>query len=217
MWAITAYYYDEYEKQLDTSLFPVWPNILQTRKRLEYSRLLPLFVVVVESHIQRIVLAAEETTATQQVSHRAIKSQSCLWSQTGTKVNGSHHGDNPLLRPTGIQIATKSYAASRATAPTNTKTVQQTSLLYIESNLNRIGMLPPTHDHRSQQKNWKNYAPTSFDQQAEIRKLKYRGPWWWRSSAGEASARASIEPSKALCILEKAPQVLPVCCSLWPS
>ena len=30
------------------------------------------------------------------------------WSQRGTKVNGSHHGDNPLLRPTGIQIATKS-------------------------------------------------------------------------------------------------------------
>ena len=26
----------------------------------------------------------------------------------GTKVNGSHHGDSPLLRPTGIQIATKS-------------------------------------------------------------------------------------------------------------
>ena len=36
--------------------------------------------------------------------------QSGTWSQRGTKVNGSHHGDNPLLRPTGIQIATKSYA-----------------------------------------------------------------------------------------------------------
>ena len=35
--------------------------------------------------------------------------QSGRWSQKGTKVNGSHHGDNPLLRPTGIQIATKSY------------------------------------------------------------------------------------------------------------
>ena len=32
--------------------------------------------------------------------------QSDTWSQRGTKVNGSHHGDNPLLRPTGIQIAT---------------------------------------------------------------------------------------------------------------
>ena len=83
-------------------------------------------VVVVDSHIQRIVLATEETTVTQQVSHRPIKCQSRLWSQRGTKVHGSHHGDNPLLRPTGIQIATKSYAALQAMAPTNIKTVHQT-------------------------------------------------------------------------------------------
>ena len=111
--------------------------------------------VVVDSHIQRIVLATEETTVTQQVSHRPIKCQSRLWSQRGTKVNGSHHGDNPLLRPTGIQIATKSYAALQAMAPTNVKTVHQTSLLHIESNLDRLGMLSPTHDQRSQQKNEK--------------------------------------------------------------
>ena len=85
-------------------------------------------VVVVDSHIQRIVLATEETTVTQQVSHRPIKCQSRLWSQRGTKVNGSHHDDNPLLRPTGIQSATKSYAALQAMAPTNIKTVHQTSL-----------------------------------------------------------------------------------------
>ena len=47
-------------------------------------------VVVVDSHIQRVVLATEETTVTQQVSHRPIKCQSRLWSQRGTKVNGSH-------------------------------------------------------------------------------------------------------------------------------
>ena len=88
-------------------------------------------VVVVDSHIQRIVLATEETTVIQQVSHRTIKCQSGLWSQIGTKVNGSHHGDNPLLRPTGIQIATKSYAALQAITPTNIKTVHQTSLLHI--------------------------------------------------------------------------------------
>ena len=125
-------------------------------------------VVVVDSHIQRIVLATEETTVTQQVSHRPIKCQSRLWSQRGTKVNGSHHGDNPLLRPTGIQIATKSYAALQAMAPTNIKTVHQTSLLHIESNLDRLGMLSPTHDQRSQQKKRKNYAPTSFDQQVQV-------------------------------------------------
>ena len=45
--------------------------------------------------------------------------QSDTWSQRGTKVNGSHHGDSPLLRPTRIQIATKSYAALQAMAPTN--------------------------------------------------------------------------------------------------
>ena len=53
--------------------------------------------------------------------------QSGTWSQRGTKVNGSHHGDNPLLGPTGIQIATKSYATLQAMAPTNNKTVHQTS------------------------------------------------------------------------------------------
>ena len=101
-------------------------------------------VVVVDSHIQRIVLATEETTVTQQVSHRPIKCQSRLWSQKGTKVNGSHHGNNPLLRPTGIQIATKKYAPLQVMAPTNVKTVHQTSLLHIESNLDPLGLLPPT-------------------------------------------------------------------------
>ena len=132
---------------------------------------------------------------TQQVSPRPIKCQSRLWSQRGTKVSGSHHGDNPLLRPTGIQIATKSYAALQAMAPTNIKTVHQTSLLLIESNLDRLGMLSPTHDQRSQQKKRKNYAPTSFDQQVqvsqghtfctEIGKLKYRGPF----------SRTGVQPS----------------------
>ena len=124
-------------------------------------------VVVVDSHIQRIVLATEETTVTQQVSHRPIKRQSRLWSQRGTKVNGSHHGDNPLLRPTGIQIATKSYAALQAMAPTNIKTVHQTSLLHsratsIDSECCRL----PTTSVLS--KNRKNYAPTSFDQQVQV-------------------------------------------------
>ena len=53
--------------------------------------------------------------------------QSGTWSQRGNKVNGSHHGDNPLLRPTGIQIVTKSYATLQAMAPTNNKTAHKTS------------------------------------------------------------------------------------------
>ena len=112
-------------------------------------------VVVVDFHIQRTVLATEETMVTQQVSHRPIKCQSRLWSQRGTEFNGSHHGNNPLLRPTGIQIAIKSYAALQAMAPTNIKTVHQTSLLHIESNLDRLGVLSPTHDQRSQRKSEK--------------------------------------------------------------
>ena len=107
--------------------------------------------LIVDSHIQRIVLATEETTVTQQVSHRPIKCQSLLWSRRGTKVNGSHHVDNLLLRPMGIQIATKNYATLQEMAPTNVKTVHQTSLLHIESNLDRLGLLSPTHDQRSQQ------------------------------------------------------------------
>ena len=79
---------------------------LEARPKTEVMKWGAVVVVVVDSHIQRIVLATEETTVTQQVSHRPIKRQSRLWSQRGTKVNGSHHGDNPLLRPTGIQIAT---------------------------------------------------------------------------------------------------------------
>ena len=41
-------------------------------------------VVVVDSRIQRFVLATEEATLTQQVSHRSIKFQSRSRSQKGT-------------------------------------------------------------------------------------------------------------------------------------
>ena len=100
----------------------------------------------------RGVLATEETTVTQQVSHRPIKRQSrCLWSPRGTKFNGSHHGDNPLFRPTGIQIASKSYATLHVMVPTNVITVHQTSLLHIESNLDRLGLVLPAYGLRSQQ------------------------------------------------------------------
>ena len=36
-----------------------------------------------------------QITMAQQVSHGPIKCQSRSWSQRGTEVNGSHHGDNP--------------------------------------------------------------------------------------------------------------------------
>ena len=80
-----------------------------------------------------------------------IKCQSRLWSQRGTKDNGSHLGDNPLVRPTGVQIASKRYATLQTMAPINITTVHQTSLLHIESSLDRLGWFSPTHDQRSQQ------------------------------------------------------------------
>ena len=86
------------------------------------------------------------------VSHRPVTCQSrSLWSQRGSKVNRSHHGDNPLLRPTGIQTATKSYATLQAMAPTSVKTIHHASLFHIETNLDRLVLLSPTHDQRSQQ------------------------------------------------------------------
>ena len=165
-------------------------------------------VVVVDSHLQRIVLATEETTVTQQVSHRPIKCQSRLWPQRGTKDNGSHHGDNPLLRPIGIQIATKSYAALQAMAPTNIKMVHQTSLLHIESNLDRLGMLSPTYDQRSQLKTGNNtLQPVSINKFkflkathcTEIRKMEISRSmvvevlsWWSRRARQHPAVQSPV-------------------------
>ena len=108
-------------------------------------------IVVIDSQIQRTVLATEETTVTQQVSHRPIKCQSHSWSQK-RRSRITSWCDNPLLRSTGIQITTKRYAALQAMAPTNVKMVHQTSLLHnIESNLDQLELLLPTHDQRFQQ------------------------------------------------------------------
>ena len=70
--------------------------MLKETKKVYYCTITINNVVVVDPHIQRIVLATGEVTMTQRVSHRPIQCQSRSWSQRGTKVNGSHHGDNPL-------------------------------------------------------------------------------------------------------------------------
>ena len=150
---------------------------------------------------------------TQQVSHRNIKRQSRLWS--GTKVNGSHRGNNPLLRPTGIQIATKSYATLQAVAPTNIKTVHQSSLLHIESSLDRLGMLSPAHDQRFPQQSGQitNYAPTSFDQRVQvsqghtsskIRKNEISRSmvvealsWWSRRASQHPAVQSPVHPLRS--------------------
>ena len=77
-------------------------------------------------HVVVVVVVFTLTDRASTIPSNIRGCQSGTWSQRGTKVNGSHHGDNPLLRPTGIQIATKSYATLQAMAPTNSKTVHQT-------------------------------------------------------------------------------------------
>ena len=116
---------------------------------------------------QRIVLATEETTVTQQVSHRPIKCQSRLWSQRGTKVNGSHHGDNPLLRPTGIQIATKVMRLFKHWhRPISKRLIKPPYSISREtrSTPNVVAYPRPAFSAT----NRKNYAPTSFDQQVQV-------------------------------------------------
>ena len=45
----------------------------------------------------------------------------------------------------------KLYDTLQAMAPTNVKTAHQTSLLHMDGNLDRLGLLSPTHGQRSQQ------------------------------------------------------------------
>ena len=78
-------------------------------------------------HVVVVVVVFTLTDRASTIPSNIRGCQSGTWSQRGTKVNGSHHGDNPLLRPTGIQIATKRYATLQAMAPTNSKMVHQTS------------------------------------------------------------------------------------------
>ena len=62
---------------------------------------------VVDSHIQRIVLAIEETTVTLQVSAIDLSNANPArgHNEVRRSTDQSHHGDSPLLRPTGIHIA----------------------------------------------------------------------------------------------------------------
>ena len=94
--------------------------------------------------------------------------QSGTWSQRGTKINGSHHGDNPLLRPTGIQIATKSCDSTSNSTDQYQNGSSNLLTPYIDSSLDRLGLLSPTHDQRSQQQT----GPITF-QPVLIKKFKF--------------------------------------------
>ena len=97
---------------------------------LDWGNILPLvwFFLCTYMMIVVVVVFFTLTDRASTIPSNIRGCQSGTWSQRGTKVNRSHQGDNPLLlRPTGIQIATKSYATLQAMAPTNNKTVHQIS------------------------------------------------------------------------------------------
>ena len=68
-----------------------------------------MVVVVVVVVVVAVFFTLTDRASTIFSNIRGCQSGTC--SPRRTKVNGSHHGDNPLLRPTGIQIATKSYVS----------------------------------------------------------------------------------------------------------
>ena len=79
-----------------------------------------------------------------------------------------------LLKTTGIQIATNRYATLQAMAPTNVKTVHQTSLFHIESNLVRLGLLSPTHGQRSQQQSGQTMLQSVLINKSKFLKATHR-------------------------------------------
>ena len=58
-------------------------------------------------------------------------------------------------------------------APTNVKMVHQTSLFYIESNLNRFGLLSSTHGQRSQHQSWQTTLQTALINQPKFLKATH--------------------------------------------
>ena len=122
-------------------------------------------LVVVDSHIQRIVLATEETAVTQQVSHRPIKCQSRLWSQRETK---------------GHIVWTTRYSDQQG-SKSRQKLCDSTSIRTDQYQNGSSNLLTP---YREQPRSTRivvayprpafsatkrtNYAPTSFDQQVQV-------------------------------------------------
>ena len=96
-----------------------------------------LCVGVVDSHIQRVVLASEETTVTQQVSHRPIKYQSRSLVVTkryqGQRVTS--WCDNPLLRPTEID-PNRNEIHARSNHPKTSETYRVVCVPTINININ---------------------------------------------------------------------------------
>ena len=100
----------------------------------------------IDSHIQHIVLATEETTVTQQVSLRPIKCQSRSWSHRVTTVDGSHNGESPLLKPTGIKFVTNLMLGTTNGEHRKLIGVKTMSLFRYEVQFVLSGVLPVFHN-----------------------------------------------------------------------
>ena len=179
-------------------------------------------------HIQRIVLATEETT---------------VW-RNKSAIDLSNYnpacGHKELSRSTGHNVVTTRYSDQQGSRsrqkvmwlckqwhrPIPKQFIKPLYSYREQPRLTRIVLayLPPAFSATKRP----NYAPFSFDQQVQVSQghPSYKNKENWNTEvhgdgrpwAGEAGARASIQPSKALCILEKAPRILPVRRSLcWPS
>ena len=77
--------------------------------------------------------------------------QSGTWSQRRTKVNGSHHGDNLHSDQQGSKSRQKVMRLYKRWHRPITKRYIEPHLLHIESSLDRLGLVSPTHGQRYQQ------------------------------------------------------------------
>ena len=107
------------------------------------------------SYVHVVVVVVVFFTLTDRAS--TVPSNICgcqfgTWSQRGTKVNRSHHGTTRYSDQQGSKSRQKVMRLyKRWHRPIISKRFIKPPLLHIESSLDRLGLLSPTDDQRSQQ------------------------------------------------------------------
>ena len=83
-------------------------------------------------------------------------------------------------------------------APTNVKTVHQTSLLHLESSLDRLGLLPPTHDQRSQQQSGQNTLQPVLIKQVQVPQghTSYKNQKNWNTEVHGGGGLELVKPAR---------------------
>ena len=97
-------------------------------------------------------------------------------------------------------------------APTNIKTVHQPFLLHIESNLDQLGLLSPTHDQRPQQQSGQITLRSVLINKSKFLKATHRTEvrkielprsmavkalsWWCRRASQHPAVRSPLHPCK---------------------